>query len=427
MDPNTEERCTRYLANKLVKESFLQALQANDYVTVSGILDEGKIDVDTVFEVEDENLILASYKAGYWLPSFRLATSWATGLHITVMLGHLECLLVLLEHRASINSKPNGKTPLHVACQVANRECVKILINHGAKLNSFSMSGHAPLHYCKTKQSIKCAKELVWAGADVNLQSNDDAEETPLHTVARYGIPELVAFYIGHGAVVDSINSNLETPLATAAYWSLNIKEQKYSQKHQLICRMLLDYEADVNTKDIDLKCPLHKAAWNCDHTLMLMFLEAGAIANKMDCNGCAPQQYVIKVTSVRAAAQPEICYQLLLNHGAPRIYPPQFHKVLKECYSHPNAVEVMVNAYEHIIATSKWRSVIPDDVLEMHHSFYDSLFAVCVNTPRSLLHLTRCAIRALLRKRCHYIIPQLPLPTMLKKYLLLEPQGRFY
>ncbi|KAG8547633.1 hypothetical protein GDO81_027908, partial [Engystomops pustulosus] len=263
----------------------------------------------------------------YWLPSFKLAASWATGLHVTVMLGHLESLLVLLEHNASINTKPNGKTPLHVACQVANLDCVKILIGHGAKLDVFSVSGHAPLHHCKTKESVRCAKELVWSGADVNLQSCDHAQETPLHTAARIGIPELVAFYVNHGAMVDSVNSTLETPLATAAYWALNVKEQKYSSKHHLMCRMLLDYNANVNARDIDRKTPLHKAAWNCDHILMHMMLEAGALATTMDVNGCAPQQYALKVTSVRAAAQPEICYQLLLNHGAARIYPPQFHK----------------------------------------------------------------------------------------------------
>ncbi|XP_063777438.1 ankyrin repeat and SOCS box protein 4 isoform X2 [Pseudophryne corroboree] len=343
------------------------------------------------------------------------------------MLGHLESLLVLLEHQASINMKPNGKTPLHVACEVANLDCVKILISHGAKLNSFSMSGHAPLHYCKTKESVKCAKELVWSGADVNLQSENQSEETPLHTVARVGIPELVAFYVNHGAIVDSTNSTLETPLATAAYWALNIKEQEYSTKHHLICRMLLDYNAKVNSRDIDFKSPLHKAAWNCDHLLMTMFLEAGAEANAMDVNGCAPQQYVLKVTTVRAAAQPEICYQLLLNHGAARIYPPQFHKVLQECYSYPNAVEVMANAYEHIKATYRWRKAIPDDVLERHQSFYESLFEVCSNSPRSLMHLARCAIRRVLHRRCHRAVPQLPLPTVLKRYVLLEPQGRLY
>lgn len=60
----------------------------------------------------------------------------------------------------------------------------------------------------------------------------------------------------------------------------------------------------------------------------MQMLLEAGADARAMDINGCAPIQYLLKVTDVRPAAVPELCFQLLLNHNAARIYPPQFHKV---------------------------------------------------------------------------------------------------
>lgn len=60
----------------------------------------------------------------------------------------------------------------------------------------------------------------------------------------------------------------------------------------------------------------------------MQMLLEAGADARAMDINGCAPIQYLLKVTDVRPMAIPELCYQLLLNYNAARIYPPQFHKV---------------------------------------------------------------------------------------------------
>lgn len=60
----------------------------------------------------------------------------------------------------------------------------------------------------------------------------------------------------------------------------------------------------------------------------MQMLLEAGADARAMDINGCAPIQYLLKVTDVRPMAIPELCFQLLLNHNAARVYPPQFHKV---------------------------------------------------------------------------------------------------
>ncbi|OWK06245.1 ASB4 [Cervus elaphus hippelaphus] len=191
--------------------------------------------------------------------------------------------------------------------------------------------------------SIKRAMPSKEPRANVNMKTNNQDEETPLHTAAHFGLPELVAFYVEHGAIVDS----------------------EYSRDHHLICRMLLDYKAEVNARDDDFKSPLHKAAWNCDHVLMHMMLEAGAEANLMDINGCAAIQYVLKVTSVRPSAQPEICYQLLLNHGAARIYPPQFHKVIQACHSYPKAIEVVVNAYEHIKWNVKWKRAIPDDDLE--------------------------------------------------------------
>ena len=61
---------------------------------------------------------------------------------------------------------------------------------------------------------------------------------------------------------------------------------------------------------------------------LLHMLLAAGSAPRVMDMNGCGPLHYVLKVTGVRPAARPELCYQLLLNYGAPRVYPPQFHKV---------------------------------------------------------------------------------------------------
>ncbi|XP_041104840.1 ankyrin repeat and SOCS box protein 4 isoform X1 [Polyodon spathula] len=418
---------TRSKAIKALKERFLLALKCNDYEEVQAILQSKKIDVDTVFEVQDDDMVLASYKQGYWLPGYKLDSSFATGLHICAMYGYLESALVLLEHNASINSKPNGKTPLHVACEVSSSDSVGLLLNHGAKVNSFSLSGHTPLHFCTTKEAIACAKQLILKGANLEVHSNNNEEDTPLHTAARFGLPELLAFYIGSGANVDSINSHKETPLITATFWALNQKEQVYSTEHQLVCRMLLDYNANVNMQEEDMKTALHRAAWNCDHILMQMLLEAGADANMVDINGCAPIQYTLKVTSVRPAGMPDICYQLLLNHGAARIYPPQFHKVLQSCHSFPRAIEVMINSYDHIKATRKWRTAIPKAVFQQHQDFYESLFAACSNTPRTLMHISRCAVRAALRNRCHDNVDKLLLPPSLKKYLLLEPEGRIF
>lgn len=51
-------------AAKLVKKNFLEAIKSNDFRKLETILIQKQIDVDTVFEVEDENMVLASYKQG---------------------------------------------------------------------------------------------------------------------------------------------------------------------------------------------------------------------------------------------------------------------------------------------------------------------------------------------------------------------------
>lgn len=416
----------REVADSLLKARFLEALTRNDALEVAKILRTTSIEIDTVLDVEDRDMILASYKQGYWLPSHKLETSWAMGLHVCMMYNALESAIVLLQNGAAVNRKPNGKTPLHVACAVSNADCVGLLLDWGARINSMSLSGHTPLHFCITQESLDCAKQLVLKGANINMPSEEN-QDTPLHTAARYGIPELVAFYIAHGADINAVNGCMETPLITAAFWAMDIRERTYSSDHQLVCRILLDHNANVHLYEEDKKTALHKACWNCDHVLIQMFLEAGAKTNAMDMNGCAAIQYLLKVTQIRPWAIPERCYQLLLNYGAARVYPPQFHKVLQTCHEYPRAVEVMVNSYEHIKHTKKWRAAIPEAVYERYKDFYDSLFAVCTNNPRSLQHLARCTIRAVLSNRCELGVQQLLLPSSLKKYLLLEPVGIIY
>ena len=76
------------------------------------------------------------------------------------------------------------------------------------------------------------------------MPSYNNDEVTPLHTAARFGVPELVALYLAHGASVDAVSSLQETALITAAFWTFDTKEQTYSEDHHLVCRILLDNQA---------------------------------------------------------------------------------------------------------------------------------------------------------------------------------------
>lgn len=59
-----EKLSPRQLAVKQLKEKFLKALQENNAEEVLQILNTGKLDIDTVLEVEDPSMLLASYKQG---------------------------------------------------------------------------------------------------------------------------------------------------------------------------------------------------------------------------------------------------------------------------------------------------------------------------------------------------------------------------
>lgn len=59
-----EKLSRRQLAVKQLKEQFTVALQTNNTEEVLQILHTGKLDIDTVLEVDDPSMILASYKQG---------------------------------------------------------------------------------------------------------------------------------------------------------------------------------------------------------------------------------------------------------------------------------------------------------------------------------------------------------------------------
>uniref|UniRef100_A0A8C6S3P8 Ankyrin repeat and SOCS box containing 4 n=1 Tax=Neogobius melanostomus TaxID=47308 RepID=A0A8C6S3P8_9GOBI len=163
-----------------LKRRFLEALQADDTGQVRQILDTGRLDIDTVLEVDDPSMLLASYKQGYWLPGHKLEKSWAMALHVCVMYNSLECAVLLIQEGAALNKMPNGKTPLHVACEVSNPECAALLLEHGARVNSWSLSGHTPLHYCITPSlwpALACSSSKVSAKHYNRLMTNRKQKE----------------------------------------------------------------------------------------------------------------------------------------------------------------------------------------------------------------------------------------------------------
>lgn len=65
----------RQVSDKQLKQQFLDALRANNAQEVMRILHMGKVDIDTVMEVDDPSMVLASYKQGKQMETIHLLHS----------------------------------------------------------------------------------------------------------------------------------------------------------------------------------------------------------------------------------------------------------------------------------------------------------------------------------------------------------------
>ncbi|KAJ7428633.1 ankyrin repeat and SOCS box containing 16 [Willisornis vidua] len=96
---------------------------------------------------------------------------------------------------------------------------------------------------------------------------------------------------------------------------------------------------------------------------------------------------------------------------------------MLRLCCQHPPALEVMLNAYDHVPPAEGWVGDVPPELWEEHREFYTSAVHMA-GQPRRLQHLARWAIRCHLGARCHSAVPRLALPPTLRRYLQLPIEG---
>ncbi|XP_006893581.1 PREDICTED: ankyrin repeat and SOCS box protein 18 [Elephantulus edwardii] len=278
-------------------------------------------------------------------------------------------------------------TPLCLAAARGRTACLHHLLTQGAHPDS-SPGGRSALHEACLGGHTACARLLLHHHAHPDLLDADGL--APLHlcrTAASLGCAEAL---LEHRASVQLDGGPArDTPLHVAAQHGLD--------DH---VRLYLSHGARVDTRNGRGETALSAAcgvAWR-------------------------PEEHA---RSLRLCA-------LLLQHGADADARDEderspLHKacgrVLQTCASTPTVIEVLFNSYPQLHVSESWKGVIPEEELQMHQPFYQSLFALA-STPRCLQHQSRCAIRKLLGKKCSLLVPRLPLPKALRDYLLLEPEG---
>ncbi|XP_048835798.1 ankyrin repeat and SOCS box protein 18 isoform X2 [Brienomyrus brachyistius] len=377
-------------------------------------------ELNKILEFQSEELQWTAKKRGLWSLDYKRELT--SPLRIAAAQGYTECLLYLLENGAQPNLLAGGKAALHEACENGNTDCTELLLEHGASSGLLTEDGLSPLHLCRTTQTLRCAKALVRYGAKVDQASEEDGE-TPLHVAARHGLLHHAQLYLRYSADVNRPSGSGETPLGTACG---SARSPELPEGHLQLCRLLLTYGAEISTADEERRTPLHKAARNVQLELVQLLLQHGADVNAIDYNGATPLSCALQSATIRAQQHPHWVVRTLLNHGSIKVWPLALLKVLATCAAAPKTVEVLFNSYSQVPVTYKWKQSIPEEVYQVHQQFYQSLFDLEYK-PRCLQHLCRAAVRQHYGKHCHLLVPQLPIPSLLQRYILLEPEGLIY
>ncbi|NXL94422.1 ASB18 protein, partial [Alectura lathami] len=402
-------------------DRYYRALATGDLKSLQVLTDRYYEDVNLVFEISKNEMewqvkSQAFYGlSGLWSLEYKQELS--TPLCTAAARGHAACVRHLLHHRADPDLAPGGWAPLHEACRGGHAACVELLLEHKADPNLRSDEGLAPLHLCTTRDSLRCAELLLSHGATIDLPS-EDSGETALHVAARHGLYDHAHLYLQHRASVDSRSARGETALGLLCGQALASTEEALR-----LCRLLVVHGASLEARDELRRSPPHEACGAANAALARFLLGRGADVNAIDYNGISPLGCVLQAAAFKRELRPHLVVQLLLNHGSQKIWPPAFVKVLRTCAAMPEIIEILINSYSQIPISEKWAEAVPEEVLQQHQLFYDSFFRLS-GTVRCLQHLCRSAIRKKFGRKCHCLIPLLPVPKPLLDYLLLEPEG---
>ena len=152
--------------------------------------------------------------------------------------GSLAVVNALLAKQPNRNAQDlDGFTPLHSTVMDNRYEVAVRLLDVGTKVDVASKFGDTPLSFARKP---KIAELLLSHKADVN-GTQSSASGTPLHSAAFYGRTDVSNVLLNHGANINSLDANGETPLHRAAF--------AYSRSSIDVVRLLINRGADVNAK----------------------------------------------------------------------------------------------------------------------------------------------------------------------------------
>jgi ankyrin len=229
-----------------------------------------------------------------------LAKAPSNCLHAAAARGHLELARVLLDHGADPSldygfSNVSGVySPLSSAVLSNHLEVATLLCERGADVDVAGGKMHDSLfHFAVANRDIRFVRLLLKHGADIHAQ-NHFRPMTPLHVAANIGGLEKCKLLLEFNADVNEPTPDGATPLFFAAVWNrqavcelllsrgahLDIYSACLLGKGDEVRKLLAANPALANQKDRRLgRTPLFWAAQRGDRQLVELLLDSGADA----------------------------------------------------------------------------------------------------------------------------------------------------
>ncbi|XP_046581218.1 serine/threonine-protein phosphatase 6 regulatory ankyrin repeat subunit C-like [Haliotis rubra] len=132
-----------------------------------------------------------------------------TPLHLAVQNSHLECVKILLQHKAPVNQENReGLVPLSVI-EIVNREIVTALVVAESILNQMDGKGRTILHKAVLCNDLETVKFLCSKEADVNILSQCGSQtRSVVHLACEYADIEILKHLCISGARIEAVDAD---------------------------------------------------------------------------------------------------------------------------------------------------------------------------------------------------------------------------